>query len=271
MSTQSSFARPGLALKLAIATEIGGRTVNADAACVERTPLGAGAAVVDGIGDTPAVAGAARRAADTAAVVASHRDAQAGIMAAADTMPDYPGAPNAVAAVVSVDPTGRVEVAHVGDAAVWTWSRKTGLRCWTVEQTVGEHVRHMLANPNLTIGDRVVLDRLGDAANVLSDYVLNGLVYATVATISWTPLRGEHADVDLILLTSDGIHKRLTPDQIAAVASEHIDDVQVLVDRLAAMAVYSLPARAGEVHDNATAAAITLHRTTPGTDDVGGA
>lgn len=266
MSAQSSFPTSNLTVQLAVATEVGGRTVNADAACVEHNPLGVGASVVDGIGDTSTVAAAARRAADTAAVVASHRGAQAGIMAAADTMPDYPGAPNAVAAVVSVEPTGRIEVAYVGDAAVWTWSRTAGLRCWTVDQTVGEHVRHMLHNPALTIADREVLDRLGDAAYVLSDYVLNGLVYATVSTISWTPLRGEHADVDLILVTSDGIHKRLTPDQIAAIASEHIDDVQFLVDRLVAVAVTRLPIDPGETADNATAAAIILHRATTGAD-----
>jgi serine/threonine protein phosphatase PrpC len=247
-------------LTLASATHIGGRAANADAAAVERNPLGAAAAVVDGIGSSPAVVAAARRAAEQAAIVASHRGAQAGIMAAADTMPDYPGAPNAVAAVVSVEPGGRIEIAHVGDAAVWTWSATAGLRRWTVDQTAGEHIAHMLNNPSLTTADREALERVGAATDVLADYVLNGLVYATTSTISWTPLRGEDADVDLVLLTSDGVHKRLDADQIAEMATRHATDAEALVKDLVHFAAGIAASDPDEAADNATAAAITLKK-----------
>lgn len=245
---------------LATATHIGGRSANADAAAIEQSPLGVAAAVVDGIGSKPATVAAARRAADTAAVVASHRGAQAGIMAAADTMPDYPGSPNAVAAVVSVEPGGRIEIAHAGDAAVWTWSTTAGLRRWTVDQTAGEHVAHMLRNPSLTRADRGALERVGAAVDVLADYVLNGLAYATTSTISWTPLRGEDARVDLVLLASDGVHKRLDADRIAILAEQHADNAQALADALVHAAVTSPGNDPDEAVDNATAAVITLRR-----------
>src|ERR1043165_2336716 len=103
------------------ATDRGDRNFNADSGSATVTPLGACAAVVDGIGDHHDVCLAVQVAADVAAAVGSHRGAQAGLMAAADTMPDYPGAPNAVAAVVSVPAHGHIEIAHVGDVAVWTW------------------------------------------------------------------------------------------------------------------------------------------------------
>jgi serine/threonine protein phosphatase PrpC len=246
---------------LASATRIGGRTANADAANVEANPLGIGAAVIDGIGSSPAVVAAARRAADTAAIVASHRGAQAGILAAADTMPDHPGAPNAVGAVVSIEPGGRIEITHAGDAAVWTWSRSAGLRRWTVGETAGEHVAHMLRNPSLTDTDRTVLQQHGnDVVTALDDYVLNGLVYATISTISWTPLRGEHAEVDLILLTSDGVHKPLSATQIAELAERHVGDTQALADVLVDAAVTAPRSDPDEAADNATVVVLHLAR-----------
>lgn len=231
MSTEPLMRQCGtLAVTLATATHVGDREANADAAAVEANSLGVGVALIDGIGSSPAVVTAARRAADTAAIVASHRGAQAGIMAAADTMPYYPGSPNAVGAVASIEPSGRIEIAHIGDCAVWTWSAAGGLRRWTVDETAGQHVSHMLRNPGLTDTARAALVQHGDqVVAALDDYVLTGLVYATISTISWTPLRGKHADVDAIILTSDGVHKPLSAEQIAALAERHAGDAQALV------------------------------------------
>lgn len=246
------------AITLACATRVGGRAANADASAVEANPLGAAAAVIDGIGSSPAVVTAARRAADTAAVVASWRGAQAGIMAAADTMPEYPGSPNAVAAVVSISASGRIEIAHVGDCAVWTWSAGGGLRRWTVDQAAGQHVAHMLTHPGLTDTARTALAEHGEqVVTALADYVLNGLVYATISTISWTPLRGEHADVDAIILTSDGVHKPLPAGQIGELVERHAGDAQALADALVDTAVATPRADPDESADNATAAVLT--------------
>jgi serine/threonine protein phosphatase PrpC len=180
-------------------------------------------------------------------------------MAAADTMPDYPGAPNAVCAVVSIEPGGRIEIAHAGDAAVWTWSRTAGLRRWTVDQTAGEHVAHMLRNPHLSDDDRTVLEQYGpQVVAALDDYVLNGLVYATISTISWTLLRDEYADVTTIFLTSDGVHKALSADQIAELAEQHAGDAQGLADALVDAAVAAAGSDPDEDVDNATAAVVNL-------------
>lgn len=246
-------------VRMATTTNIGGRSANADAASIEANPLGVGAAVVDGIGTSPAVYTAASRAAATAAVVASHRGAQAGLMAAADTMPDYPGSPNAVGACVSLEPGGRIEIAHVGDCAVWTWSPSVGLRRWTVDQTAGEHVVHMLRNPDLTATAGTVPAQHGaQVVTALSDYVLNGLVYATVSTMSWTPLRGEAGDVDVIALTSDGVHKALSDGHITDLIIRHIGDVQALANALVDDAVTAPRVDPDEVADNATATVLTL-------------
>ena len=166
-------------LKVAAATKIGGRSANADAVSVVTTPLGTAAAVVDGIGSEKDTCDAAWVAAATGAAVAAHRGAQAGLMAAADTMPDYPGAPNAVAACASVV-DGRIEVAHVGDAAVWTYSATAGLRRWTVDQTAGERVRHMLdqSRPHRRRAGHAGPDR-GRGGGCCSDYVLDGLAFAS--------------------------------------------------------------------------------------------
>ncbi len=244
-------------LTVATATHIGGRVANADAAVVLTTPLGTAAVVVDGIGSELRTCAAAKLAAGTAAAVAAHRGAQAGLMAAADTMPDYSGAPNAVAAVASVV-DGRIEVAHVGDAAVWTYSTARGLRRWTVDQTAGEHIRHMLDNPGLTDAGRETLDRVGDAVEVLDDYVLNGLAFATVSTMSWTPLRGDDANVDLVIVTSDGVHKRLDVARIERLTGRWWRDPHALAADLVHVAVTDPEDNTDPDSDNATAAVIAL-------------
>jgi serine/threonine protein phosphatase PrpC len=183
-------------------------------------------------------------------------------MAAADTMPDYPGAPNAVGAVVSLEPGGRIEIAHVGDTAVWTWSATAGLRRWTVDQTAGQHVAHMLTNPGLTAAGRETLTEHGDqVVTALGDYVLTGLAYATVSTISWTPLRGEAARPDLVLIASDGVAKALTAGEITDLIAQHHADAQALADTLVHAAVTAPRADPEETPDNATTAIIMIERT----------
>ncbi|SES20633.1 PP2C family serine/threonine-protein phosphatase [Actinokineospora terrae] len=219
-------------ITVATATRVGDRTANADAATAITNQLGTCAAVVDGIGSTPQVCAAARLAADVAATVGSHRGAQAAIMAAADTMPEHPDAPNAVAAVASIEPGGRIEIAHVGDAAVWTWASPGHLTRWTADQTAGAQIDHMRTNPALTDDDRRKLD---DIVDVLGDYVLNGLKYATVSTVAWTTVRD--TTPRLILLTTDGIHKVLGPGHMNGLINRHHDDPQALADALVTKAV----------------------------------
>jgi serine/threonine protein phosphatase PrpC len=254
-----------LTFKLGSATHIGGRDANADAVCLEQHDLGIGVAVVDGIGTNPEVCRAARRAADVAAIVASHRNAQAGIMAAADTMPDYADAPNAVAAVVSIEPDGRVEIAHIGDVAVWTVSDAHGLQRWTVDQVVGQHVLHLKKHTGLGDEGQAVLDEsfanLDKLAETMNDYVLNGLKWATLATTSWTPLRPGYDEVELVVVASDGVSKALDDDQFATIVFENRKDPEAMTACLVNAAVETAARKNPVVLvDNATAAAVRFER-----------
>ena len=155
---------------------------------------------------------------------------------------------------------GRIEIAHVGDAAVWTYSATAGLRRWTVDQTAGEHIRHMLDNPGLTDAGRDALEQFGAATEVLSDYVLNGLAFATVSTMSWTPLRGADANVERIILTSDGVHKQLSLRAIENFASM-CSDPQELAKGLVHLAVRDFSGiKLDPASDNASVAVISLVR-----------
>jgi serine/threonine protein phosphatase PrpC len=248
-----------ISIDVGIATDIGGREANADAVAVEANPRGTGVAVVDGIGSSEAVCRASRRAADTAAVVASHRDAQAGLMAAADTMPDYPCSPNAVAAVVSVDPDGRIELAYCGDAAVHTWSLENGVRRWTVDQTLAVWISHTLRSSSPTPAGRKALEAFAAAEPALTSFVMSGLNYATLSTIGWTPLRTPHHRPSVVLVSSDGIHARLTAEDIGTLIEHHHDDTaQVLADALVAAAVTAPSNDPDAVVDNATTAVLSI-------------
>lgn len=247
-------------LRTATATNIGGRRANADAAVIKRTEHCVGAAVVDGIGTSSEACGAAFEAAEAAAAEAALGNAQSALMTAARIVKDFPDEPNAVGAVVSVNANGTIEIAHVGDVAVWTWSTARGLLRWTVDQTVGEHLRYMLAGAELTDAARGTLEQalehLGAAVPILGDYILNTLADATVPTIGWTVLRGESADVEVVLLTSDGVHKPLAPAAIEALVVEHHDNPYLLANEIVVTAVTG--ADSDDVPDNATAAVVVL-------------
>jgi serine/threonine protein phosphatase PrpC len=250
-------------LHTATATHIGGRSANADAAVIKHTEYCVGAAVVDGIGSSAATCGAAREAAEAAAAEAALGNAQSALMTAAHLIKNFPDEPNAVGAVVSADANGTIEIAHVGDAAVFTWSSTRGLTRWTVDQTVGEHLRYMLAGAPLTDANRATLEQalqhLEAAVPILDDYILNTLADATVPTIGWTVLREESADVDRVLLTSDGVHKPLSHAEIEALAALHQhDSPQVLADEIVLAAVKAGSVDPADEADNATVAVIAL-------------
>lgn len=251
-------------LRTATATNIGGRRANADAAAIKHTERRVGAAVVDGIGTSAEACGAAFEAAEAAAAEAALGNAQSALMTAARIVKDFPDEPNAVGAVVAVDANGTIEIAHVGDVAVWTWSATRGLVRWTVDQTVGEHLRYMLAGAPLTDAARATLGQalghLEAAVPVLGDYILNTLADATVPTISWTVLRGESADVEVVLLTSDGVHKSLEDAEIERLVVEHQGSPQMLADETVLAAVQVESADPEDVPDNATVAVISLER-----------
>lgn len=69
----------------------------------------------------------------------------------------------------------------------------------------------------------------------MDDYILNGLKFATINTIVWTPLRGPLPR--FVILTSDGVHKILGHLHLNALINQHHSDPQALADAIVANAV----------------------------------
>ncbi|GAA2965741.1 hypothetical protein [Actinokineospora diospyrosa] len=229
-------------LTAAIATRLGGKPTNADAAAVHHLPDGRfGAALVDGIGSDPVVVDTAVLAAQVAARVGSHRQALTGLLAAADLYPHPAGPPDAVGAVVTVDHEGRIDIAHVGDAAVHTWRPDTGLTHWTPAHTVGSQASHMGLAP-------------GPVLDQLDDYVLTTLVGATATTVATGLIPATDPTPHHVLLTSDGVHKTLTTAEITEKVHLLGADPQATANRLVDDAIRV----AGHHADNTTAIVIRI-------------
>ncbi|MET9096219.1 hypothetical protein ABZX72_29490 [Streptomyces cyaneofuscatus] len=222
-----------------LATREGTAQDNADAARVYRMSTGTvGAAVIDGIGHGPRTSATAPLLAETAARVAAHRGALAGILSAgllvADEGHDGEEA-NAVAVVVIVDALG-TRAAWVGDCDVLGWDGRR-LRRYSTPQVMGEWVR-----------------QYGPPVEIAAHYdgwVRVSLHSATVATT---------CEVDIpdpvVILTSDGVHDQVTADVMEDLAREHHHDPQAFADALVAAA----QADAEGYRDDATAIVIKIKK-----------
>lgn len=233
------FEHPTMTVTVGIATDIGGRSHNCDATAVHSTAATTAAALIDGIGSTPEVEHAAGLLAEVAARVAARRGPVGGLLAAHELIsapgPESPK-PNAVGAVAVVYPSDRATViAHVGDCRVYSLTSGVFTR-HTTDHTVGELLRMVgVAEHHAELHDNWVRTSIGNA---------------TVASIPVVDVVAER-----VLLTSDGIHKVLSDDQIAAVMARFPEDVDQLACELVAAALDA--ADDGEPLDNMTA--VVLH------------
>ncbi|RDI20327.1 PP2C family protein-serine/threonine phosphatase [Lentzea flaviverrucosa] len=237
------FHHPNMTVTVGTATAIGGRSHNCDAAAVHSTASTTAAALIDGIGSTAEVEHTAALLAEVAARVAARRGPVAGLLTAHELIsapgPESPK-PNAVGAVAVVYPSDRATViAHVGDCRVYSMTGGV-LTCHTTDHTVGELLRMVgVAEHHAALHDNWVRTSIGNA---------------TVASIPVVDVVAQR-----VLLTSDGIHKVLTDDQIAAVMTAFPEDVDQLAHELVAAVLDT--ARDGEPLDNMTA--VVLHVDTP--------
>ncbi|MET9231418.1 hypothetical protein [Lentzea sp. NPDC003310] len=233
------FEHQAMTIRVGTDTAIGGRSHNCDAAAVHSTATTTAAALIDGIGSTPEVQHTAALLAEVAARVAARRGPVAGLLAAHDLIsgpgPESPK-PNAVGAVAVVYPSDRATViAHVGDCRVYSLTGAVLTR-HTTDHTVGELLRMVgVHEHHAQLHDNWVRTSIGNAA---------------VASIPVVDVVA-----DRVLLTSDGIHKVLTDDQIAAVMAAFPEDVDQLACELVAAALDAAPE--GEPADNMTA--VVLH------------
>ncbi|NKE63286.1 hypothetical protein FXN61_43820 [Lentzea sp. PSKA42] len=221
------------------ATDIGDRSRNCDATATHSTASTTAAALMDGIGSTPEVEHVAGLLAEVSARVAARRGPVAGLLASHELVsgpgPETPK-PNAVGAVAVVYPSDRAIVAaHVGDCRVYSLTGDA-LTQHTTDHTVGELLRQVGVDEH----DAVLHD----------NWVRTSIGNATVASIPVVDVVA-----DLVILTSDGVHKALTNDEIADVATALAHEPQMLAHALVAAAL-SVPSTSDR--DNTTAVVLRV-------------
>ena len=181
------------------ASDQGRRRFNADALAVWAHGGGLGVAVADGIGDTAAAYGAAHVAADTAARAAAGGGAldallaaRAAIVGGRDT-----GAGDAVLVVAALR-AGGGEIAWVGDCRAYFFD--------------GAAVRPLTADPTMAAAVR---DAGGDTPPPRWEHVVTASVRSASAdNAGRVPIPGGWGRLALV---TDGVHRELSGDEIAAV------------------------------------------------------
>jgi len=186
------------------ASDQGRRRFNADALAVWAHGGGLGVAVADGIGDTAAAYGAAHVAADTAARAAAGGGAldallaaRAAIVGGRDT-----GAGDAVLVVAALR-AGGGEIAWVGDCRAYFFDG-AGVRLLTADQTMAAAVREA-----------------GVAAAPRWEHVVTASVRSASAASAGRARIPE--GWGRLALVTDGVHRELSPAEIAAVLAHGHD------------------------------------------------
>lgn len=189
--------------------------------------------VVDGTGSSKVLSTIVGICAEVAVRVGARKGALAGVMAAAELVED-PAAefPHLDAVMIlAVTRPGQPDViAHVGDCRAFTFSDDK-LTQVTVDHTKGERMRQQGAP---------------DAKAACFDNVpITSLARATVGTVAL-----DETFDKVLILTSDGVHDALTPEEFAEIVRAHQDHPDACAKALVEAAA------AGEKGDDATAAVI---------------
>ena len=182
------------------ASDQGRRRYNADALAVRARGGGLGVAVADGIGDTVAAYGAAHVAADAAAGVAATGSALDALLAARSALAGSKG--DAVLVVVALRADGG-ELAWVGDCRAYFFDG-AAVRQLTADQTMAAAVREA-----------------GVAAAPRWEHVVTASVRSASAANAGR-VRIPQGWGRLALVT-DGVHRELSPAEIAAVLAHGHD------------------------------------------------
>jgi serine/threonine protein phosphatase PrpC len=234
-----------MTMQTALASRRGTRDHNCDAAGTFVGPDGTTlAAVIDGTGNSAALAHLTSVMATVAVRVAYRHGSLPGLLTAGDLLvdDDY----DAAAVLAAADPDGEITVAWIGDCRAYRWHHDQ-LDQYTTDHTMGQQLR---ASGGVPV----------EFAATHDHWLRTGLRAATAATVRqvWIPDYDQPLPAgDLILLTSDGVHDQLDRDTIAALVSTHATDLQALADAL----VTAAPATDG-YRDDATVAVIA-HRQEP--------
>ncbi|NKQ56912.1 serine/threonine protein phosphatase [Amycolatopsis sp. K13G38] len=182
----------------------GPRSVNADAASGFGEPPVF--AVADGIGDSPAAARAARIAV-SAAVLTSAGPVDS-LLAAQGAVSGDPSSGDCVL-VVAVPYAGGYHIGWVGDVRAYAWDGAS-LRQLTHDHTLAQYFR----------------DRGQDASPQMEHMVTTSVRTAGATRFGLTALRRPAG----LLLTTDGVHKRLPPATMAELLRRPSNSARSLVD-----------------------------------------
>ncbi|MCW0213060.1 MAG: serine/threonine protein phosphatase [Pseudonocardia sp.] len=215
------------------ASDRGLRGVAADALAVRTAGAGLALAVADGIGDSKAAARAARVAADVATLEAVRLGPTGAILAARDAVLTDRGPAGTGDCVLVLAAGGAAgwRISWVGDSRAYAWDGEQLVQL-TTDHTVAEYLR----------------GRGEDAPARTENVVTTTVATARGERIGQTLLR---AGARRLALLSDGVHRTLTANEIAAVLAtvEH--------PAAAARALVDDALLAGST-DNATATVVDL-------------
>ncbi|OLF13440.1 hypothetical protein BU204_27345 [Actinophytocola xanthii] len=208
------------------ASFLGARETNADAvaASTDWTTGRLAVALADGVGDTPAAARAALRAASEAAAAPVVEGPVAALARARRAVLADPEAGDCVVVVAQPLPVGYA-IAWVGDVRAYAWSGGV-LHQLTTDHTVAEYFRAR--------GEPVT--------RRMEHTVLTSMRTADPPRFGHTTLRTPTG----LLLTSDGVHRVLTSGEMADILARSVNPAAAL----------TAAAKAAGATDNATAAVI---------------
>lgn len=186
--------------KFATATRQGTRRFNADAASVHYHGNITAAAVIDGIDNNPDVVLTAWIAAEVAVRFGARKGALVGLLTAGAMMGDDSGnlevRPEAVGVLAVMEPGWPTTVVLAGDCRAWSWTGGTLVQ-HTVDNTVGQLLRDVGAPEEL--------------AAKKDHLVLTTVARSTAGTLVRCVIP---QDVELIMLTSDGVHDQVSRETL---------------------------------------------------------
>lgn len=204
--------------QIGTASDQGPRTYNADAVHHMTEPNGYGEtflSIADGVGDNPDAMWAATDAVANVTRQGTRRDtgtaAEALLTAAAPVVAEHSDAPpgqdgdtTLVVVVAYPDHHPAYSIAWVGDSRAWRYTQTNGLEALTNDHTLAETFRHADYVP----------------APYLEHQLTVALSHASTETIGTATLTGPHGR---LILTTDGIHKPLSDDDLHAIVADTHD------------------------------------------------
>ena len=220
--------------------------LNCDAAAVHTVPHTGivGVGLVDGIGHSDDLAAYAKLASEVMARVGPRTMASLGLLTASSLNNTAPPRASVVIDGVGmcavVLPEGRTGISGTGDCRAHGWHPDRGLRSLTDDQTMGAYLRSVGVDPTF--------------AQPFDDWPQTSLGRCTPTSIARVEV-----DDPLVILSTDGVHDRLTHDAIAALVTKHAGDLRALAP---ALVTPDEPADGQEIDD---ATVIILRHLTPAT------